>query len=37
MKALRGAIFPDEVAHYRDVLLKLNLTQEEQEELRKLL
>lgn len=37
MKALREAIFPGEVAHYRDMLLKLDLTQAEQEELRKLL
>jgi len=37
MKALREAVFPDEIAHYRDVLLKLNLTPAEQEELRKVL
>jgi len=37
MKALRDAIFPGEVAHYRDVLLKLDLTPAEQEELRKVL
>ncbi len=35
--ALREAIFCGEVAHYRDLLLKLDLTPEEQEELRKLL
>ena len=27
MKALRNAVFPDEVAHFQYVLLKLNLTQ----------
>ena len=37
MKALREAVFPDEVAHFRDALLKLNLTPVEQEELRVLL
>jgi len=37
MKALRDATFPDEIEHYCDVLLKLNLTSMEQEELRKLL
>jgi hypothetical protein len=37
MKGLRDATFPDEIAHFRDVLLKLNLTPTEQEELRKLL
>jgi hypothetical protein len=37
MKALREAIFPGEIAHYRDVLLKLDLTPAEQDELRKLL
>lgn len=37
MKALREAIFPGEIAHYRDLLLKLELTPTEQEELRKLL
>lgn len=37
MKALREAFFPDEVAHYRDVLVKLDLTPEEQEELRNVL
>lgn len=37
MKALREAVFPDEIAHFRAVLLKLNLTPAEQEELRKVL
>lgn len=37
MKALREAVFPDEITHYRDVLLKLNLMPAEQEELRKVL
>src|SRR5579863_5594105 len=37
MKALRNAIFPDEVAHFQALLLKLDLTAEEQEELRKVL
>ena len=37
MKALRGAVFPDEIAHFRDMLLKLDLTPREQEELKKLL
>ena len=37
MKALREAIFPDEIAHYRDELVKLDLMPHEQEELRKLL
>ena len=37
MRGLRDATFPDEIAHFRDVLLKLNLTQTEQEELKKLL
>ncbi len=37
MKALREALFPDEVSHYRKALLKLDLTPEEQEELRRLL
>lgn len=37
LKALRNAVFPDEVAHFQDVLLKLNLTPEEQEELRKVM
>lgn len=35
MQALRNAVFPDEVAHFQAVLLKLDLTAEEQEELRK--
>jgi hypothetical protein len=37
MKGLRDATFPDEIGHYRDVLLKLNLTPMEEEELKKLL
>lgn len=37
LKALREANFPDEIAHFRDVLLKLNLTPLEQEKLRKVL
>lgn len=37
MKALREALFPGEVSHYHEVLLKLDLTPEEQEELRRLL
>jgi hypothetical protein len=37
LKALREANFPDEIAHFRDMLLKLNLTLIEQEELRKAL
>ena len=37
MKGLRGATFPDEIAHFRDRLLKLNLTPKEGEELKKLL
>jgi hypothetical protein len=37
MRGLRDATFPDEIAHFRDALLKLNLTQTEQEELKKLL
>lgn len=37
MKALREANFPDEIAHFREVLLKLNLTPLEQEELQKAL
>ena len=36
MKALREAVFPDEIAHFRDALLKLDLTPVEQEELREL-
>lgn len=37
MKGLRDAAFPDEISHFRDVLLKLNLTSAEQDELKKLL
>ncbi len=37
LKALREANFPDEIAHFRDMLLKLNLTPIEQEELQKAL
>lgn len=37
LKALREANFPDEIAHFRDMLLKLNLTPLEQEKLRKVL
>ena len=37
LKALREATFPDEIAHFRDMLLKLNLTPLEQKELRKVL
>ena len=37
MKGLRDATFPDEIAHFRDRLLKLNLTPKEGEELKKLL
>jgi hypothetical protein len=37
MKGLRDATFPDEIAHFRVALLKLNLTTSEQEELKKLL
>ncbi len=37
MKGLQDATFPDEIAHFRDALLKLNLTPTEQEELKKLL
>jgi len=37
MKGLRDATFPDEIAHFRDRLLKLNLTTKEGEELKKLL
>jgi aldehyde:ferredoxin oxidoreductase len=37
MKGLRDATFPDEIAHFRDTLLKLNLTPKEGEELKKLL
>jgi hypothetical protein len=37
MKGLRDATFPDEISHFRDALFKLNLTQTDQEELKKLL
>jgi hypothetical protein len=37
MKGLRDATFPDEIAHFRDALLKLDLTPKEQEDLKKLL
>ena len=37
MKGLQDATFPDEIAHFRDVLLKLDLTPKEQEELKQLL
>jgi hypothetical protein len=37
MRGLRDATFPDEIAHFRDVLLKLNLRPTEREELKKLL
>ena len=37
MKGLRDATFPDEIAHFRDTLLKLTLTPKEGEELKKLL
>ena len=37
MKGLHDATFPDEIAHFRDALLKLNLTSMEEEELKKLL
>ena len=37
LKALREASFPDEIAHFRDMLLKLNLTLPEQQELQKVL
>lgn len=37
LKALREANFPDEIAHFRDVLLKLNLAPIEQEGLQKVL
>ncbi len=36
MKGLRDATFPDEIAHFRDVLLKLDLTPKKQEDLKKL-
>jgi hypothetical protein len=37
MKGLRDATFPDEIAHFRDELLKLDLTPKEQEDLKQLL
>ena len=37
MKGLSGATFPDEIAHFRDELLKLDLTPKEQEDLKTLL
>ena len=37
MKGLRDATFPDEIAHFRDALLKLKLRPIEEEELKKLL
>ena len=37
LKALREANFPDEITHFRDMLLKLNLTPLEQQELQKVL
>jgi hypothetical protein len=37
LKALREANFPDEITHFRGMLLKLNLTALEQEELQKVL
>lgn len=37
MKALKKAKFPDEIAHFRDILLKLKLTQEEHDEVQKVL
>jgi hypothetical protein len=37
LKALREANFPDEIAHFRDMLLKLNLTPAEYRELQKAL
>lgn len=37
MKALRAATFPDEIAYFRDVLRKLNLTPAEEAELREVL
>lgn len=37
LKALREAKFPDEIGHFRDMLLKLNLTPLEQKELQKVL
>jgi len=37
MKGLRDATFPDEIAHFRDALFKLDLTPKEQDDLKKLL
>ncbi|HVB75861.1 MAG TPA: hypothetical protein VNE38_20105 [Ktedonobacteraceae bacterium] len=37
IKALRKANFPDEITHFRDMLLKLNLTPAEHKELQKVL
>ena len=37
MKGLQDATFPDEIAHFRDALLKLNLTPTEQGGLQELL
>src|SRR5690348_7862888 len=37
MKGLRDATFPDEIAHFQDELLKLDLTPKEQEDLKQLL
>ena len=37
MKGLHDATFPDEIAHFRDELLKLDLTPKEQEDLKQLL
>lgn len=37
MKALREAKFPDEIAHFRGILLKLNLNPVERDEMQKVL
>lgn len=37
LRSLRAAVFPDEVAHFQNLLLKLNLTSEEQQEFQKVL
>ena len=37
LKSLRDSNFPDEIAHFRDTLLKLNLTPVEYQELQKVL
>ena len=37
MSGLRRAVFPDEIAHFQNILLKLNLTPKEQEEFQKVL